>query len=136
MMTLETVIQIGGLLHFAIFLIAIWVPRVMDWKKLLSLLEPMMRHLLWVYAVFIMFVILGFGTLSLFFAAALASGTGLAKFLCGFIAIFWIGRVFVQLFLFDIRPLVHHWFFKLGFHVLTAIFTCLSGIYLLVIFLS
>ena len=136
MLTLEMMIRIAGLLHFAIFLIAIWVPCVMDWKKLLSSLDPMMRHLLWVYAVFIMFIILGFGALSFIFAGLLASGTGLAKFLCGFIAIFWTGRVIVQLFVFDIRPLVHHWFFKLGFHVLTAIFTYLSGIYSLAALLS
>src|SRR3989338_5450316 len=136
MLTLETMIRIAGLFHFLIFFMAIWVPRVMDWEKLLSPLDPMIRHIFWVYAVFITFVILGFGALSLVFAEELASGTGLTKFLCGFIAIFWIGRVIVQLFIFDIRPLVHHWFSKLGFHVLTAIFTCLSGIYLLVVFLG
>ena len=69
-----------------------------------------------------MLVIIGFGLLSLLFAKELASGTPLARGVCGFIAIFWAARLVVQFFVFDAKPYLKTSFLKVGYHGLTVVF--------------
>ncbi|HQR42052.1 MAG TPA: hypothetical protein PLX97_05195, partial [Gemmatales bacterium] len=53
----------------------------------------------------------------------------LARAVSLFIAVFWLARLAVQLFLFDIRPYVTHPLLRLGYHGLTALFTLLTLAY-------
>ena len=46
-----------------------------------------------------------------------------------FIAIFWGVRLVVQLFVFDASEFLTTWYFKLGYHVLTATFIYQTGAY-------
>ena len=46
-----------------------------------------------------------------------------------FIAIFWAARLVVQLLIFDPRPFLTNWFYKLGYHTLTFIFVFLVFVY-------
>jgi hypothetical protein len=52
-----------------------------------------------------------------------------ARSLCAFIAVFWAARLVVQLAIFDTRPFLTNWFYKLGYHALTIIFAALVFIY-------
>src|SRR5881296_1618491 len=128
MIDLETLIKLAGAIQLAIVFTMLWVPRVLDWRGLLAPLHPFMRRLLWVYAAFITFVNLGFGMLSLRHAGELAT-TPLGRGVCGFIAIYWLARLLVQFFVFDIRPFLLHRFFRLGYHGLTAGFVYLASVY-------
>lgn len=121
-MKTELFLRIGGLLHFCILIASALVPAKLNWKKHLAPLPPMMRQLFWIYGAFIVLVIVGFGTLASLHADSLASGTALARTICGFIALFWIGRLAIQLFVFDPTPYLANSVLKLGYHALTTVF--------------
>jgi len=129
MLTLSNLVFAGGLVHFSILAASFSVPRIFDWRKELAPLNPFLKHLFWVYGAFIVLVIVGFGAISVTQAEALAAGSPLARTVSLFIAVFWLARLVVQLFLFDIRPYVTHPLLRLGYHGLTALFTLLTLAY-------
>lgn len=129
MNNLELLIFIGGLLHFSLLAAGAVVPFVLDFRGELAKVDKMLRQLVWVYAFYIVMMLVAFGIVSVTFAATLAGGAPLARFVCGYIAIFWIVRLVIQLFVFDAKPHMTHWFFKLGYHALTVIFVYHAVVY-------
>ena len=126
---LETYLKIGGLLHFGILLGSAMVPKALDWRTNLAMLHPFIRRLFWVYGVFIVLVIISFGALTLRFSNEMIAGSPFARGVCLFIAIFWLARVMVQFFVFDARPFLTNWFYKIGYHGLTVVFIYFTLIY-------
>ena len=99
-MNLQSLIFVSGILHFGTLLASAAVPQVLDWKAELRKLDRLTRQLVWVHGLFIVLTIIGFGFLTLLFPAELASGTALARGVCGFIAFFWSARLVIQFFVF------------------------------------
>ncbi len=126
---LENCLRLGGAVHFAILLASVQVPRVLDWRCQLALLTPFLRRLFWVYGVFIVLVIVGFGTLSLVCSGELASRTPLARAVCAFIAVFWLARLAVQFWVFDARPYLTTRLYRWGYQALTLAFAYLTFVY-------
>jgi hypothetical protein len=126
---MKTLLQIAGLLQLSILIASALVPRVLDWQRNLAGLHPFLRKLFWVYGVFIVLVIIGFAALTFLNAGAMAAGEPVARSLCAFIAIFWAARLVVQFAVFDARPYLTNWFFKIGYHALTVLFTIIVLIY-------
>ena len=118
----EYLLLCGGVLHFFTLIASAMVPKTLDWKGELAKLMPFLHTLFWVYGAFIVLTILAFGVLSVLYPKELASGEGLARGVCAFIAIFWGVRLVVALFVFDASEFLTTWYFKLGYHVLTATF--------------
>lgn len=131
MIDLESLVFIGGILHFGILLASAMVPQVLDWKGSLDKLDTLSRQLIWVHGAFIVFVIIGFGVLSLLFSDDLVTGTPLARGVCLFIALFWIARLVVQFFVFDAKPYLKTPLTKIGYHGLTVVFTYHAIVYTL-----
>ena len=129
LITLENLLRLAGLGHFAILSASALVPVVLDWKTVLKPLPPFLRTLFWVYGIFIVLTIIGFGTLTLINAHAMANGEPVARTLAAFIAIFWGARLFIQLFVFDARPYLTNGWLKLGDHLLTVVFIFFTSIY-------
>lgn len=129
MSTLEILLRIGGVLHFTILIASALVPQVLDWRTNLALLHPFLRRLFWVYGVFIVLVIVSFGVLTTAFAHLMATGDPVGRGLCAFIAIFWLARLGVQLFVFDCRDFLTNRLIALGYHGLTLAFAYLAVIY-------
>jgi hypothetical protein len=102
---------------------------VLDWKTALHPLPPFLRRLFWVYGVFIVLIIICFGTLTLMHAADMARGEPVARSLAAVIAVFWGARLFVQWFIFDTRPFLTNAWLKLGDRVLTLAFLYLTTSY-------
>lgn len=125
----ELLLRLAGILHFGILIGSALVPRTLHWREQLARLHPFLRTLFWVYGVFIVFTIIGFGTLTLLNARALAAGGPLARSLCGFIAFFWLARLYVQLFVFDCREFLTNWFLRAGDHALTLVFLYFSIVF-------
>ena len=121
----KTLLQLAGFLQFSILIASALVPRVLNWRRNLAGLNPFLRKLFWVYGVSIVLVIIAFATLTFLHTGAMAAGEPVARSLCGFIAIFWTVRLVVQITVFDARPFLTTWFYKLGYHTLTLIFTYL-----------
>ena len=130
-MTLPLLIFVGGIMHFGILLASAAVPLVLDWKSSLGKLDHLSRQLVWVHGAFIVLVIAGFGLLSIAQPDALAAGTPLARSVCLFIGLFWLARLGVQFFVFDVRGYLKTALLKVGYHSLTVVFLCITAIYLL-----
>lgn len=124
-MKAELLIQLAGLLHFAILIASALTPRALDWRGNLAVLHPFLRRLFWVYGCFIVLVIVAFGTLTVAFSSRLVAGDPLARALAAFVAVFWLARLGVQLFVFDARPFLTTWIYKCGYHALTVVFALL-----------
>ncbi|MEA2710391.1 MAG: hypothetical protein QOF78_2992 [Phycisphaerales bacterium] len=120
--TLEISLIIAGLLHLAITSAGLAMTLVLDWRKNLSPLCALTRHIIWTHGAFVLLTIVGFGVVSLAFSVPLASGEPLARAVCGFIATFWAIRLFIGFFLFDATPHLTKTSLKLGYHGLTVVF--------------
>lgn len=121
-MSLQSLIVISGVLHFGTLLASAAVPQVLDWRRELGKLDRLSRQLIWVHGLFIVLVIIGFGTLTFFWPAELASHTPLARAVCGFIALFWGARLGIQFFVFDAKPYLKNWLVRIGYNGLTMVF--------------
>ena len=129
MSSLETLIFLGGVLHFLTLIASALVPGTLNWRGELAKLKPFMRRLFWVYGAFIALTIVAFGTLTVMHYDALAAGGLLARSVCAFVAIFWGLRVLVQFFVFDAREYLTSWFYKAGYHGLTLVFCYQTAVY-------
>ena len=128
----ERLIIIGGVLHLALLSAGALVPFKLDFRGELKKVNAMLRELVWVYYAFIAMTIVGFGVISISLASTLTSGSLLAKAVCGFISLFWITRLAIQLFVFHARDHLTNRFFRLGYHALTLVFTYHAVVYGLV----
>lgn len=126
---MKTLLLLAASLQLSILIASALVPRVLDWRNSLAALHPFLRRLFWVYGSFIVYVIIGFALLTFRHAGAMAAGEPVARSLCLFITIFWMARLVVQFAVFDAQPFLTNWFYKLGYHGLTAIFAALVLIY-------
>lgn len=129
MSAIETLLFVGGLLHFSILLASGLVPRVLDWNGELVKLPELFRQLIWVHGAYIVLMVIGFGTVSVFLPGELAAGTLLARAVCGFIAVFWGGRLVVQLVYFRPGPYLKSGFLRIGYKALTVLFVYFTAVY-------
>ena len=126
---LSTFLIFAGVCHFGILLASALVPRVLDWRGELARISPLSHHVVWTHGVFIVLTIIAFGLITVANAPALAAGTALARWFCGFVAVFWLSRLVVQLFVFDATPYLTNTLLKLGNYGLTLVFTYLGIVY-------
>ena len=127
--SLENLIIAAGVVHFCIVGVAIYVPRMLNWQRSLAPLDPFMRKLVWVYALFIGITVAGFGVLSVLRSAELAAGTPLSRAVCAFIAVFWMVRTVIQFLVFKRPAFVRGWFRTVGYHALSAAIVLLTLTY-------
>ncbi len=129
-MKLVTLLQIAGLLHLGLICAGASLPRVVGFKAHLAGLPPLLRRLFYVYYGFIGGTIVAFGAITFFQAEALASGTPLAGAILTLMTLFWVARLAVAAFVFDLKPyLTSHWR-KAGHYALNAVFLYLPAIYI------
>ncbi|HUL51479.1 MAG TPA: hypothetical protein VLU94_02725 [Candidatus Nitrosotalea sp.] len=128
-MKLTFALQIAGLLHFGLIVAGALMPRAVNLRANLAVLPPFIRRLFWVYYTFIGLSLVGFGGLSFFLADTLASGTTLARAVCGFLVVFWTLRLIVAVFIFDVKPYLTSAFWKAGYHATNVVFALLPVIY-------
>ena len=127
---MEALILIGGVLHFSVLIASVQVPRILKWREELAKLDPFLRRMFWVYGIFIVLVILGFGTISVSQAEALTSGSALGRWICGFIGVFWGLRLIIQFTVFGRPTFLTSLLHRTGYHLLTLLFLYLTSIYL------
>jgi hypothetical protein len=126
----RTWVLLAGLAQLGLVAMGSQVPRVLRWKEDLARLGPSNRRLFWVYGAFIMGSNVGFGALSLAYAADIAAGKGVAGGFALFLGLYWAARLATQYFVFNTpdwpeqgrRPLAKH---GLGF-----VFLLMSLVYL------
>jgi len=126
---MKLLLQLAGAVQLLILTASALTPRVLDWRKNLTALNPFLRKLFWVYGIFIVMVIIAFATLTFRHADSMAAREPVARSVCVFIAVFWGARLFVQFAIFDVRPFLTNWIYRAGYHALTFTFAFLVLVY-------
>jgi hypothetical protein len=123
---IEPYIWVAAVLQWLVASSNLFAARIFAYREETAKLSPFVREVFIVQNVYIMATVLMFGIVSILFAPELASGSGLGRFLSGFLAIFWGGRIMIQLFFYDHevkrrRPIANFLFL--------AAFIYLSGVF-------
>ncbi|MEM7699546.1 MAG: hypothetical protein AAF236_14200, partial [Verrucomicrobiota bacterium] len=115
MSLLKLALLLGAIANFGILIASAAAPKALDWKNQLAVLPKLLRQMFWVYGAFIVLMIVSFGTITLANLDALAAGSeSVGRWFCGLVAVFWLVRLFVGLFIFDAKPFLTNGFYKLG----------------------
>lgn len=122
-------LRLAGVLHLGLLCAGLTMSRVVSLRQHLTLVPIFVRRLFWVYYTFIGLCLIGFGLLTFAFAPQLAAGSGLARALCGFFALFWLLRLAVALWVLDARPYLTSGWLRLGYHATNIVFSLLPMVY-------
>jgi hypothetical protein len=101
MSTLLLFLWLAGLVQVTIAVANVFLPKKLDYHGNLSQVAPIIRQVFVVHSLYIVGVVLLFAAVTIGFAAELASGRGLGRFLAAAIALFWLCRAPVQLLYYD-----------------------------------
>ncbi|HEY3863644.1 MAG TPA: hypothetical protein VGO59_17350 [Verrucomicrobiae bacterium] len=129
--SLILLLRIAGVLHLGLIAAGALMPRAVHLREHLKTLPPFIRRLFWVYYIFIGLCLVSFGSLSVGFAVALASGAPLARAVCAFLSVFWTVRLIAAVFVFDVRPYLTGKYLRLGWHATNLAFMYLPAAYAL-----
>ncbi len=130
---LVTLLQIAAVLHLGLICAGASMPKAVDLRSHLATLPPFIRRLFLVYFGFIGLTLAGFGSLTFLFAQAMAAGEPLARALCVLLTVFWTMRLAVMVFVFDVRPYLTNWFYRLGHQATNLVFIYLVAVYALTV---
>ena len=125
---LPQLIFIAGAAQLCILIASALVPFQLKWKTELAVLSRLHRQMYWVYGGYVVLAIAAFGLISLFNATELANGGGLARGICGYIAVFWGVRLALQ-WIFDVKEHLSTWWLRLGYYALTILFASFTLLY-------
>jgi hypothetical protein len=125
---LPDLIRLAGAGQLCVLAASALVPFRLKWKDDLASLPRLHRQMYWVYGGYVVLSIVAFGVISLANADEIAAGSPLARWFCGYVAVFWGVRLTLQP-LFDVRPHLTTWWLKAGYHLLTLLFAGFTAVY-------
>ena len=128
-MNTALILKLAALTYLGLLAAGGLMPGVVGLRQHLSALPRFIRQLFWVYYTFIGLCLTAFGLGTFLFADELASGTPLARAVCGFLALFWTARFFAGTFVFDLRAYLTNAWRRVGLTLANLVFTCLPVIY-------
>lgn len=128
-MNLVIALQLAGLMHLGLIAAGAIMPRAVQLRSHIAVLPRFIHRLFWVYYSFLALCLAGFGALSFFLAAELASGTVLARFVCWFLAVFWTMRLVAATWVFDVSPYLTSPIRRIGYYATNLVFAVLPIIY-------
>jgi hypothetical protein len=97
----DAALWLAGWGHFTLLLAGGQLPYRLGWKEELARVRPMTRKLVWVYWVFILTTVVGFGVLTLVLHDELLRGDRAALALATFMTLFWAIRLGADFLYFD-----------------------------------
>ena len=127
--TLSLLLQIAGLMHLGLMAAGLLMPKVVNMRAHLAGLPSFVRQLFWVYYTFIGLSLVGFGLITVVFAETLASGSGFARAVATFLAVFWMIRLVAAVFVFDVSPYLASRRLRIGYHATSIVFAYLPIVY-------
>ncbi len=107
----------AGLLQLLIASVNFFLPSKLQYRENLSKVSTIVRQIFVVHSVYIVLVLLGFSALCLLFAPELAGDSPLGRSLSGFLGVFWLLRVMIQVFYYDATLRRRHRLTHVGFTV-------------------
>jgi hypothetical protein len=129
-MTTEILLlKLASLTYLGLIAAGLLMPKVTglwaDTKKL----SPFAQGLFRTYYAFIGLCLVSFGAGSWIFAAELASGSTLARAVCGFLALFWTVRLAAAIWILDVSPYLTDTWRKVGYQLTNIVFSSLPILY-------
>lgn len=129
-MTTEILLlKLAALTHLGLIAAGLLMPKVtgvwIDAKKM----SPFAQGLFRTYYAFIGLCLVSFGLGSWIFAVELASGTTLARAVCGFLALFWTVRLAAAIWILDVKPYLTDTWRKVGYQLTNIVFGSLPFFY-------
>jgi hypothetical protein len=121
-------ILLAGAGQLCVLIASALVPFQLKWKTELAVLSHLHRQMYWVYGGYVVLAIAAFGLISLFNAGELAGGSRLARWVCGYNAVFWGVRLALQ-WVFDVKEQLSNWWLRLGYYTLTILFAGFTLLY-------
>jgi hypothetical protein len=97
----ERLIWAAGFIHAGIIAANIPLPGRLQVRKNLASAPAFIRQIFYVHWLYIVIIVGLFATLCFRFDKELAGATSLGRFLSGFIALFWLLRIILQLLYYD-----------------------------------
>lgn len=125
---LPMLILVAGVGQLSVLVASALVPVRLNWREEFQGMSCLHRQMYWVYGGYVVLSIIALGSLSIFNSAELASGRGLARGVCAYIAIFWGIRLSLQPVL-DVKPFLTTWWLKAGYSMLTLLFLYFTGVF-------
>ena len=122
-------LQLSSITYVGLIAAGLLMPRVVGIHHHIQPLPLFIRRLFWVYYAFIALCLVSFGLGTFFFAEELASGTPLARAVCGFLAVFWGARFIAATLVFDLRPYLNNNWRRAGLAAANVVFICLPIVY-------
>jgi hypothetical protein len=128
-MNAALILKLTSFSYLGLLTAGLLMPGVVGLRHHLLALPSFIRRLFWVYYAFIGLSLVCFGLGTFFLAEHLASGTPLARAVCGFLALFWSVRLIAGTFVFDLRPYLTNRWRRAGLVAANVVFTCLPVVY-------
>ena len=125
---LPRMILFAGFAQWAVLVASALVPLRLRWRSELQSLPTLHRQMYWVYGGYVVLSIIAFGFISVCHFEELATGEGLARSVCLYVAIFWGIRLSLQGVL-QVQPHLNRWWLRLGYHTLTVLFATFTLVY-------
>jgi hypothetical protein len=125
---LPNLLLAAGIGQLGVLIASALVPLRLHWREELRSLSRLHRQMYWVYGGYVVLSIVAFALLSILNARELASGSGLARGFCWYVAVFWGIRLGLQG-VFDVKGQLSAWWLKAGYVGLTVLFACFTFIY-------
>jgi hypothetical protein len=125
---LADLIRLAGAGQLSVLVASALVPFRLSFKRDLAVLPTLHRQLYWTYGGYVVLGIVTLGAISLACAGELAAGTRLARFVCGYGAVFWGVRLCLQAVL-QVKPHLTAWWLTAGYHLLTVLFLSFTAVY-------
>jgi len=126
--TITILLRIAAVLHLFLVCAGASMPKAVNLRAHLAVLPLFLRQLFFVYFSFIGLMLIGFGALTFLFAPAMAAGEPVARGLCVLLTAFWSLRLFAA-FVFDVRPYLTNWIYRVGYYAINLIFLYLLAVY-------
>jgi hypothetical protein len=123
---LSTLIFFAGLGQLGVLVASAQVPFRLNWREVFERLPKLHRQLYWTYGGYVVLAIVGQGLVSVLCANELASGSGLARGVCGYMAVFWGIRLSLQTVL-DVKEHLTRWWLRAGYYLLTFLFALFTA---------
>ncbi len=105
----------SGVLHLIVASVNFVAPRMLEYRANLARVSPIVRQIFIVHSVYIVMNLVAFAGVCLFFAPELAGGSLLGTVISGYMAVFWLLRLFIQLFYYDPEAKKQHPFANIVF---------------------
>jgi len=126
---IELLVRLAGIGQICLAAGSTAIPGILKWKIELSKVNPLIRHIFWMYACYILVINFCFGFVSALCAQDLTNGSKLAVLNTGFIGLYWVSRICIQLFGFERKNFPKGKWLIFGETVLVSLFLFLTLVY-------